>query len=179
MTNKEEKDFSAPRHIRFDRVTAVPQRGDLLLGQIVNVSERIATILVSVILRIIEKNSSRHLTLLKTPAPTHANIFKGDVNFPCINLSDILKVGDLVLGRVKIAWFKPVFISLDTKETGVVSGICSNCGVIIPTPRSFSSNTLTCPGCKASRKTKISELYDPIVWRELHFMNKIHILPSA
>lgn len=172
--------ISGASRVTWDsKILKIPSMGDLLLGQIVSVSEKIATVLVSLIIRIIEDGNLEKIRLLKPPGPTHAYIFKGDVKFPCVNLSDILKLGDLVLGRVKVDWFKPVFLSLDTEDTGVVSGICSNCGAVLPTPRDLASNTLVCPRCKSIRKTKVSKLYEPIIWREIHLTNRIQTLPPA
>ncbi|MCR8433130.1 MAG: hypothetical protein NDP13_02690 [Crenarchaeota archaeon] len=159
------------------RRTIQPELGDLALGQVVNVGDKIATLLISMIFRIQREGELNRLVILRPPPPTHANIFKGDVSFPCVNLVDIIKTGDIILGRVKIAWFKPIFMSLDTEETGVVSGLCSNCGLVIPTPCDLSKQTLICPRCGGSRKTKISKLYNPMLWREIYHINRVRTLP--
>lgn len=158
------------------RVTE-PELGDLVLGQIINVGDKIATAIAPVIFRIKRNEHSYTMSTLRPPFPIHANIFKSDVAFSFVNLSDIIKTGDLVLGRVKIAWFKPIFISLDTEETGVLSGLCSNCGSTMPTPPDISKQTLFCPRCGGFRRTKISTLYNPMLWREIYHINKIKTLP--
>lgn len=152
---------------------AVPMVGDVLLGQVISVGDRISTLIVSTILRY----NGKSIKILGVPRTTHSYIFKGDVKFPFTKLSEIIKIGDLILGRVKIDWFRPVFISLDSPELGVVSAICERCGTVMPTPK--MPEQVICPRCRNVRRTKISTLYEPITWRSLHIKNKIHIYPPA
>jgi len=148
---------------------AIPSKADLLLGQVISVGDKICTVDVSLILR----RKENKVKLLSVPRITHAYIFKGDANFPCVNLSEIIKIGDLVLGYVKIDWFRPVFISFKDEISGIVFARCSNCGTTIPTPRELDK--LVCPVCRTVRRTKVSALYEPVLWWELHILNKVHI----
>jgi len=150
----------------------VPKKGDILLGKVISVGDKISTILVSALMR-------NHGPLAPRPLPrtTHAYIFIRDVGYPCVRLGDMLKIGDLVLGLVKIDWFKPVFISFEGDILGVVAAKCSNCGAIIPTPKDY--NRLICPNCKNIRETKISVLYEPLLWSEIHKRYRIHIYPPV
>ncbi len=151
------------------REPIVPRLGDLVLGQVISVGDKIGTMVLSVLFR--RRNGK--ISIFSLPRVSHAYIFRGDVGIPCVSLSEVLKMGDLVLGRVKIDWFRPVFVSLEGDELGVVSARCSNCGMVIPTPR--EREKLICPACKAIRRTKISYLYDSMLWKELHVLNRIRI----
>lgn len=150
----------------------VPMKGDILLGQVLSVGDKISTVLVSIMIR---QNKTPEIVSL--PRVTHAYIFKKDANFPCTRLGDILKLGDLVLGLVKIDWFRPVFISFEGEEFGIVAASCSRCGASIPAPKSL--NKLICPRCMSTRETKVSSLYEPILWREIHRRYRVHIYSSV
>ena len=147
--------------------------GDLVLGQVISVGDRISTLELSLVI----KKEKEKWVFYPLRERAHAYLFKGDTNYPCVSLAEILKIGDIVLGRVKIDWFFPVFISFDDKVTGVVSALCSQCGTILPTPKNF--DFLACPKCKTTRKTKISHLYNPLLWREIHKLHRIKTLPPA
>jgi len=151
---------------------AIPMLGDVLVGQVISVGDGISTITVSTILRY----NGNGIKIMGVPRVMHSYIFRGDVDFPCTKLGEIIKIGDLVLGRVKIDWFKPVFISLDTDELGIVTAVCEKCGATIPTPK--MTDKVICPRCKNSRRTKISTLYDPVAWRSLHIRNRVRIYSS-
>lgn len=152
----------------YGHIPHVPKRGDILLGQVISVGDKIATASISLMLRLDE-----NIKMLQLPRVTHAYIFRGDVGVPCVSIGDVLKIGDIVLGSVKIDWFRPVFLSLNGESLGIVCAVCPNCGIIMPKPRDLSM--LICPRCKTARRTKISILYNPAIWYELHKRHKIRI----
>lgn len=141
-----------------------PRKGDIVLGEVISAGNSIANIKIWFLIR--NNKSQRRLTFIPLEKPFSANLHISQVGMRTELLSKVIKIGDIILGKVVTDYTLPVNIVTNDKVLGVVSAICSICGFPL-----IKKKELYCPRCNRTEIRKVSALYD---YEKFTYLMKIH-----
>ena len=126
----------------------VLKKDDIVLGEVISVSNSIAQVRIYFVFK------DRKFTPLIEPFSGLVHISQLGRRVPVI--SDFIKVGDRILGKIIVDFYPPYSLSLDSRLLGVVSAKCSICGASLIK----KNRRLICPNCERVEQRIISEIYD-------------------
>lgn len=126
----------------------VLKKNDIVLGEVISVSNSIAQVRIYFVFK------DRKFIPLIEPFSGLVHISQLGRRVPVI--SDFIKVGDRILGKIIVDFYPPYSLSLDSRLLGVVSAKCSICGASLIK----KDRRLICPNCERVEQRIISEIYD-------------------
>jgi len=126
----------------------VLKRNDMVLGEVISVSNSIAQARIYFVLK-----NDKFIPLIQ---PFSALIHISQLGRRVPVISDFIKIGDKILGRIIVDFYPPYSLSLDSRLLGVVSAKCSLCGA----PLIRRDRRLICPNCERMEQRILSEMYN-------------------
>lgn len=125
----------------------VLKSGDIVIGRIEKTGEQRADVWIGVL----RGRENRQL-----PPPDLGSIHVSNIRKEYVKeLGDQFKPGDIVRARVINARRKPVQLSTDSDDLGVIVAACSKCRV----PLEIEDSKLKCPNCRRVETRKIASDY--------------------
>jgi len=125
--------------------------GDIVIGEIFSVSNTIVNV------KIYFSYHSGKIHVID--APYSGTIHISQLGIRANNMSEYIKVGDLVIAKVILDREKPYPLTISRPELGIIAAYCSACGGEMDI-KNLRENSLICKKCGKVEKRKLSKFYD-------------------
>jgi len=131
------------------RVPTVPRKGSIIIGEVLQVQDKMATVK---ILKIDGEKLTRPYTAILHVSFATKGFLK--------NLQDALRPGDLIRARIIGDENLPYQLTTAGRDLGVIKAFCTCCGA--PLNYNRRKRVLECPHCRRTERRKVGEGYDVV-----------------